>query len=108
MTDTAETFRHGATAYRNARDWTEEQRDEAIRQANERANGSQIETLVVNESFGLASSFVSEASVDEGYTMEKSQTSLNEASYTSILEEADIPKVSVHWPLAERSKSRLG
>ncbi|KAF2816851.1 uncharacterized protein BDZ99DRAFT_483960 [Mytilinidion resinicola] len=38
MTDTAETFRQGARAYRNLRDWTKEQRDEAIQQANERAN----------------------------------------------------------------------
>jgi hypothetical protein len=37
MADTAETFRQGATYYRNARDWAKEQRDEAIRRANERA-----------------------------------------------------------------------
>ena len=37
MTDTAETFRQGATAFRNVRDW-KEQRDEAIRWANERVN----------------------------------------------------------------------
>lgn len=32
-----EQFRQGATAFRNARDWAREQRDEAIRQANARA-----------------------------------------------------------------------
>ncbi|KAK2814173.1 hypothetical protein FQN50_000577 [Emmonsiellopsis sp. PD_5] len=34
LTDTAETFRQGAAAYRNARDWTREIRDEVIDAAN--------------------------------------------------------------------------
>lgn len=38
MTNTADTFRQGATAFRNARDWTKEQRDKAIDQANKRIN----------------------------------------------------------------------
>ena len=42
MTDSAETFRQGATAYRNARDWAKEQRDRAIQAANARFTGSQI------------------------------------------------------------------
>ncbi|EZF28726.1 hypothetical protein H101_07595 [Trichophyton interdigitale H6] len=36
MTDSLDTFRKGATAYRNARDWAKEQRDEFIKSANER------------------------------------------------------------------------
>ncbi|OJD28049.1 hypothetical protein ACJ73_00555 [Blastomyces percursus] len=36
MTSDSETFRKGATAYRNARDWAKEQRDECIKSANER------------------------------------------------------------------------
>jgi hypothetical protein len=40
MTSDLETFRKGATAYRNARDWTKEQRDKAIERANVRANDS--------------------------------------------------------------------
>ena len=36
MTDSLETFRQGASAYRNARDWAKEKRDEFIRLANER------------------------------------------------------------------------
>lgn len=36
MTSDSETFRKGATAYRNARDWAKEQRDEFIKSANER------------------------------------------------------------------------
>ena len=72
MTDTAETFRQGATAYRNARDWAKEQRDEAIKRANERVNESQVG-----------------ASLDETYTTEAlsqvSQTSLNKDSYTTVV-----------------------
>lgn len=34
MNSDSDTFRKGATAYRNARDWAERQRNEAIRQAN--------------------------------------------------------------------------
>ncbi|KAM5444707.1 hypothetical protein MferCBS31731_000162 [Microsporum ferrugineum] len=36
MADSLDSFRQGATAYRNARDWAKEQRDEFIRAANER------------------------------------------------------------------------
>ncbi|PLB47721.1 hypothetical protein P170DRAFT_317102, partial [Aspergillus steynii IBT 23096] len=36
MTDCADGFRQGATAYRNARDWAQEQRDDFISRANER------------------------------------------------------------------------
>ena len=82
MTDTAEIFRQGATAYRNARDWAKEQRDKVIKRANDKANDSQTGAPAVNSSFGPASSFVSEASLDEPYTIEplsqKSQILLNE------------------------------
>ncbi|KAF3492125.1 uncharacterized protein GIQ15_01642 [Arthroderma uncinatum] len=36
MTDNPDTFRSGASAYRNARDWAKEQRDQFINSANER------------------------------------------------------------------------
>lgn len=48
MTSDFETFRQGATAYRNARDWAKEQRDEAIRRANGRVGDSQATTLAVD------------------------------------------------------------
>ncbi|MCJ1381926.1 hypothetical protein MMC17_005038 [Xylographa soralifera] len=50
MTDTVETFRQGATCYRNGRDWAEEQREEAIRQANERARDCGAKALAVDAS----------------------------------------------------------
>jgi hypothetical protein len=86
MTGNLDTFRQRATAYRNARDWTKEQRDDAIARANKRANDSQAGALAVDASdFSLITSFASEASL-EPYKIEplcqESQTSLNEDSDT--------------------------
>ena len=94
MTGNLDTFRQGASAYRNARDWAKEQRDEAIRLANDRVNDSQVGTLAVDASFGGVSSFTTEASLDETSTVEapsqESQTSLNEGSnITADLQESE-------------------
>ncbi|KAK5071432.1 hypothetical protein LTR70_010554 [Exophiala xenobiotica] len=51
MADTAETFRQGAAFYRNARDWAEDQRNEAIRRANEIARTLSTEETTVTSSF---------------------------------------------------------
>jgi len=87
MTGNRETFRQGGTAYLNGIDWAKEQRDEAIMRANERANDSQAGAPAVDSSFGPVSSFASEASLEEPYTIEplsqESQTLLNEDSNTT-------------------------
>ena len=87
MTHNRETFRQGATVYRNARDWTKEQRDEAIKQTNERAFDSQSGTLSAEASFSRAFSFTTGASLDETYTTEalsqESPVSLNKDSNTT-------------------------
>ena len=85
MTDTTETFRQGATAFRNARDWTKEKRNEFVKSANRmRPSNNQSEMPTVDASSSLVSSFVTEASPDEPYTIEplsqESQTSLNATS----------------------------
>lgn len=84
MTGNAESFRQGATAFRNARDWSKEQRDDAIKRANKRANNSQVGTLAVDAS-GV-SGFTTDAPLDETYTIEAlsqdSQSSLNKDSNT--------------------------
>ena len=54
MTGNIETFRQGATYYRNGRDWAKEQRDEAIMLANERTGESQAGVLPVDASIGQA------------------------------------------------------
>jgi len=84
MTGNIETFRQGATYYRNARDWTKEQRDETIRLANSRAGESQAGTLAVDASPGQASSFASDATLEEDYTLsQESRDLLSEDSNTT-------------------------
>lgn len=74
MTDTAEAFRQGASAFRNARDWTKEERDNAIARANEKANeGHGPTSRTEAPSFNVLSSF----GASQG-----SETLLDEASYT--------------------------
>lgn len=57
LTSDPETFRQGAAAYRNGRDWAKRQRDEAIKQANERG--------VVDAGHGLGLRLASEASAGD-------------------------------------------
>ena len=68
MTDTAETFRGGASAYRNARDWAKEQRDQLIATANDKI-GAETSTLA-SSGDGVSPStsepiLESETSIDE-------------------------------------------
>ncbi|OJD27310.1 hypothetical protein ACJ73_01303 [Blastomyces percursus] len=46
MTSDPGTFRHGASAYRNARDWAKEKRDEFIRAANERTQRPKLSLFI--------------------------------------------------------------
>ncbi len=50
MTGTAERFREGASAFRNARDWAKEQRDQMIAAANGKAIGMPRETSTLESS----------------------------------------------------------
>ncbi|EXL39850.1 hypothetical protein FOCG_17560 [Fusarium oxysporum f. sp. radicis-lycopersici 26381] len=59
LTNDPDTFRQGATAYRNGRDWAKLQRDQVIAQANERIG---LESLESPQSDVLGVSFVSNAS----------------------------------------------
>ena len=94
MVHTADTFRQAAGAFRNARDWAKEQRDNVISLANQKANSIHL-NVSGNEPPGskLPTSFASEAppqvfksSVDEAlYTIGSSsqQTSFQQTSFTS-------------------------
>lgn len=117
MTDTADTFRQGATAFRNARDWTKEQRDEAISQANERV--SDIPSTTPTSST-LASSFTTEASTFVATSLsiaaesqsQESPTTQIEASYTSETTHqesetsADELAIDVNLPAKRSSRSQ--
>ncbi|KAH0544333.1 hypothetical protein FGG08_001474 [Glutinoglossum americanum] len=50
LTGSPEQFRQGASAFRNARDWTKEQRDELITAANGRVGNMPIETSALESS----------------------------------------------------------
>jgi hypothetical protein len=73
MTDTPDTCRDGLRAYRNARDWCKEQRNEAISQANERANPMEAEAPSGDLATGPALSFVTAVSKTEVYTVGQGQ-----------------------------------
>jgi len=73
----------GLQAYKNGREWAEKQRNEVIRQANERANPAEAEAPAGDAGASPALSFVTAASETEAYTMsQQSQTTLNEDSIT--------------------------
>ena len=84
MTSDSDTFRRGATAYRNARDWTKEKRDGFI----ETANGRMPDTAT--ESQSLRSSACERESISTaGPVLVQSDTSadeldLEEQTYTSF------------------------
>ena len=106
MTSDPETFRQGATWFRNARDWTKKQRDDAIARANERANDSQVGALTVDASdFSLVTSFASDASL-EPYEIEPltqaSRTSLNKDSNT----EASTDQLALDYKVPAKRSSR--
>ncbi|MCJ1449359.1 MAG: hypothetical protein MMC23_009879 [Stictis urceolatum] len=81
MTNKSSTFREGAAAYRNARDWAKEQRDTAIAQANERVRAM---PQSAEASVNVVSSFTSEASASGIYDDPASQTSFTSAASTEI------------------------
>jgi hypothetical protein len=74
MTDNPDTFREGATWYRNGRDWAKEQRDDAIKRATEKAAQGIIESAAVSTSFGTVCEVSSTESV----------ASMTEQSYFSF------------------------
>ena len=84
MTDKLETFRDGATAFRNARDWAKTQRDQAIRLANKRRGGIQpAQDLFGAPSFTQISCDASETTVEENSRLSHdSRDLLTETSVT--------------------------
>ncbi|KAF9733854.1 hypothetical protein PMIN04_012897 [Paraphaeosphaeria minitans] len=91
MTDTVDTFRQGAGAYRNLRDWAKKQRDDSIRQANEMTVPVEVETPANDEaSTSPAESFVTATSDTEAYTVSQESHTTNEGSNAlGIFEESD-------------------
>ncbi|POR34809.1 Uncharacterized protein TPAR_05016 [Tolypocladium paradoxum] len=112
LTGDADTFRRGAGAYRNLRDWAKKQRDNAIEEANGRLPRNTDASPSQNAE-GLASSFTSEASAAD--TMVTSQTTVlhtdSNAPTTYEADSSDDPLSRDFPPLdfeppAKRTKSR--
>ena len=90
MTGNVETFRQGATAFRNARDWAKEQRDEAVRLANERNSRFSIETHFIAASSSQVSGQPSETAAEEHSRLSQdSRNVFTETSATIELQESD-------------------
>ena len=87
INDSAETFRQGVTAYRNARDWAEEQRDEAIKRSNEKVKDRPVERLAVNASSSKISRFPTAGSLEEASPTK----ALSQDSPNSLHEGSDMP-----------------
>lgn len=90
MTDTTDSFRQGAAAFRNLQDLAKEQRQEAIAGANEKANDIYNETTAtVLAEPGLVSfttevsALVSETSLGGPYESQSQESTQNKASSTS-------------------------
>jgi hypothetical protein len=95
MTHDAEVFRQGATWYRNGREWAKEQRDNAIKDANQQAARNISESTTVNASF----STVCEISDNE------SAASITEQSYFSF-KATDTTEESLRSNSPKRSRGK--
>ncbi|KHN95382.1 uncharacterized protein MAM_06659 [Metarhizium album ARSEF 1941] len=108
LTGDADTFRQGAAAFRNARDWAKEHRDYAIRQANQLAARNH---LVPSTAGGLALGVDDDASGED--TLATSQeTVLNlgshatRSSYCSDTSADELSTELGDWLPPKRTKSR--
>jgi hypothetical protein len=72
LTNDPESFRQGATAFRNARDWAKEQRDALITAANERARSAAGHVHTLSDSNGPVAE--SESSAGAGCLHTESST----------------------------------
>ncbi|KAF2844171.1 hypothetical protein T440DRAFT_523705 [Plenodomus tracheiphilus IPT5] len=100
LTGNLEACQNGLRAYRNAQDWCKEQRDKAIRQANERANSIEAVTPTSDAAASPALSFVTAVSETEVFTIrQESRTSLEESDSSEDL--------AVHRFPAKRPNKRL-
>ncbi|EXL39968.1 hypothetical protein FOCG_17418 [Fusarium oxysporum f. sp. radicis-lycopersici 26381] len=86
LTNDPDTFRQGATAYRNGRDWAKLQRDQVIAQANERIGLGSLESP---QSEVLGVSFASDASCVTIEVMDQKTTTNSDPHAVPSLYESD-------------------
>lgn len=102
-----------ATAYRNGRDWANEQRDERISRANQRVGEVQLGVPTVDVSLEEATSFESEITLGGPSSIERlsrrSQPLSNEDSSTTItLQNSPLPskEATLHHQLPLKRSNR--
>jgi uncharacterized protein YdaT len=111
MTGNVETFRQGATHYRNGKAWAKEQRDKAIERANAIVSEQQLEKQTINASLGEETSFASEATSDgtctiAAFSQESQGLSTEDSNTTITLQKSPPPSDEVsldHRPPIKRS-----
>jgi len=85
MTADASTFRRGAAAFRNARDWAKEQRDEFIARANERADEEEASSPAEPYLTSFTASSQNELSITSNTTHQDSGSSTDELARDTYL-----------------------
>jgi len=84
MTDAAERFREGASAFRNARDWAKAQRDELIAAANSRVTGMPRETSTLEPSTqSMSHSTIEPDAVESGTSADELSQDVGQGSSLS-------------------------
>lgn len=104
LTNDLDTFRQGATAYRNGRDWAKLQRDQVIAQANERIG---LDSLESPQSGVLGVSFTSDASCVTMEVMgQKKITNSDPYAVPSLYDDTSADELSLDFqPPTKRSRS---
>ena len=120
MTGNINTFRQGASAFRNAGDWTKEERDNAIARANEKANedhgpaprteapsftASPSSKTLLDEASYTIESQSQETSFTTNNAVYESDTSADELSLDII---TPVKRSSRHPPQSQRKKQNMG
>lgn len=101
MTADANTFRRGAAAFRNARDWAKEQRDEFIARANERADEEE-EASSTDEPFLTSFTASSQNELTSNTTHQDSGSSTDE-----LARDPDPPRKRYAKPRQSGRRKRL-
>lgn len=89
LTGNADTFRQGAAAFRNGRDWAKEKRDQFISAANERAR-----SMNADQSTLESSNYKAVSDTTDAFPVEWSQTSADEFAATSFSNRVEEPEPS--------------
>lgn len=105
MTDTPNTFREGAAAFRNARDWAQEQRDEAITRANGMVPTLHDECEVADQGVSATRASV-ECEKDEPYIADESLSPESARYATPPTEQISVASPRVKTPTTQMARGK--